>query len=51
MDQLVKVLGFAGSLRKDSYNRALLNAAVELAPKDVKLEICVLDGILLCLGR
>jgi chromate reductase len=45
MDQLAKVLGFAGSLRKDSYNRALLNAAVELAPKDVKLEICVLDGI------
>ena len=45
MNQPIKVLGFAGSLRKDSYNRALLNAAVELAVKDVKLEICTLDGI------
>jgi chromate reductase len=45
MDQPVKVLGFAGSLRKDSYNRALLSAAAELAPNDVNLEICILDGI------
>jgi hypothetical protein len=28
----VHILGFAGSLRQDSYNRALLRAARELAP-------------------
>lgn len=28
----IDVLGFAGSLRRDSYNRALLRAAIELAP-------------------
>jgi hypothetical protein len=28
----ITVLGFAGSLRKDSYNRALLRAAVEAPP-------------------
>jgi len=35
------VAAFAGSLRKDSYNRALLRAAVELAP--AQLRIVVLD--------
>lgn len=39
------ILGFAGSLRKGSYNKALLRAAVELAPKDVKLEIFDLKEI------
>ena len=29
----VRVLGFAGSLRSGSYNRAALRAAVELAPR------------------
>lgn len=33
------VLGIAGSLRKGSYNRALLNAAVELAPDGMTIEI------------
>jgi len=35
----VKVLGFAGSLRKDSYNRAALRAAQELLPQGMTLEI------------
>lgn len=35
----VKVLGFAGSLRKDSYNRAALQAAQELLPTGMTLEI------------
>ena len=39
------VLGFAGSLRKGSYNGAVLRAAVELAPPDVRLETFDLHGI------
>jgi len=35
----IRVLGFAGSLRKGSFNRALLRAAVELAPDDMELEV------------
>jgi chromate reductase len=34
----VRVLAFAGSLRQGSYNRALLRAAVELAPDGMRLE-------------
>jgi chromate reductase len=45
MEKIVNILGFAGSLRKDSFNRALLRAALELVPKDAKLEIFDLDGI------
>ena len=42
---MISILGFAGSLRKGSYNRALLRAAMELMPKDVKFEIFDLEGI------
>jgi chromate reductase len=45
MGNAVKVLGFAGSLRKESYNRSLLQAARELVPGDAELEIFDLDGI------
>jgi chromate reductase len=45
MEKIVSILGFAGSLRKDSYNRSLLRAALELVPKDAKLEVFDLDGI------
>jgi chromate reductase len=45
MDKSVTILGFAGSLRKDSYNKALLHAAKKLVPKDAKLEIFDLEGI------
>lgn len=45
MGKVVTILGFAGSLRKASYNKALLHAAVELAPKEVKIEVFDLDGI------
>jgi chromate reductase len=41
----VHVLGFAGSLRKESFNRALLRAASEILPQDVELEIFELEGI------
>ncbi len=33
------VLGFAGSLRRGSYNRALLRAAVELVPAGMAIEV------------
>jgi chromate reductase len=45
MERIVTILGFAGSLRKDSYNKALLRAALELAPKGAKLELFDLEGI------
>ena len=41
----LKILGFAGSLRVGSYNRALLRAAAELPPDDTTLEIFDLNGI------
>lgn len=45
MNRLITILGFAGSLRKNSYNKSLLRAAMELVPKDAKLEIFDLEGI------
>lgn len=45
MTRTFRILGFAGSLRKDSYNKALLRAALELLPKGVELEIFDLEGI------
>jgi chromate reductase len=41
----MKVLGFAGSLRKASFNKALLRAAVEVAPASMAIEIFDLEGI------
>jgi chromate reductase len=34
---VLRVLGIAGSLRKESYNRALLRAAIELAPPELEI--------------
>lgn len=45
MNKPVTILGFAGSLRKGSYNKALLRVAMELVPRDAKLEIFDLEGI------
>lgn len=45
MDDIIRILGFAGSLRKGSYNRAILRAAVELTPDDADLETFDLEGI------
>ena len=41
----IKVLGFAGSLRKASLNKMALNAAVKLAPENAKIEVFDLEGI------
>jgi chromate reductase len=45
MDKQLLILGFAGSLRNGSYNKALLRAAAELLPKEASLEIFDLEGI------
>jgi chromate reductase len=45
VDKSINILGFGGSLRKGSYNRALLQAAVELVPEGANLEIFELHGI------
>jgi chromate reductase len=39
------ILGIAGSLRRGSYNRALLRAAQQLAPEGSRIEVFELDGI------
>lgn len=41
----IKVLGFAGSLRQGSYNKALVRSAADLVPDDMQLEIFDLEGI------
>jgi chromate reductase len=41
----IKVLGFAGSLRKLSFNKMLLRVAVEVCPEEVALEVFDLEGI------
>jgi len=45
MGEPVKILGFVGSLRKGSYNKALMRAALELLPKDATIEVFDLEGI------
>ncbi len=45
MDKKIQILGFAGSLRKQSYNRAILAAALEMVPGDATLEVFDLEGI------
>ena len=39
-----KILGFAGSIRRGSYNRALIRTAVELCPPEASIEVFSLDG-------
>ena len=45
MSKPVRILGIAGSLRRDSYNRATLRAAMELAPEGASIETFELDDI------
>jgi len=41
----LSILGFAGSLRQGSYNRAILRAAQEMVPSEATLDIFDLAGI------
>lgn len=44
-ERAVKILGIPGSLRAGSFNRALIQSAIELAPTDVELELYLLSDI------
>ena len=44
MGNSIRILGIAGSLRKDSYNKAALRAATLLVPEGAEIEIFELDG-------
>ena len=44
MNDSIRILGIAGSLRKDSYNKAALRAATKLVPEGAEIEIFELDG-------
>ena len=42
---MTKILGISGSLRRQSYNTALLRAAQSLVSADVQLDVATLEGI------
>jgi chromate reductase len=45
MNNPVRILGIAGSLRQGSYNRSTLRAAIELAPDDAVIEEFDIGGL------
>jgi chromate reductase len=45
MADQISILGIAGSLRKDSYNKAAVRAAQSLCPEGAKLEIYDIAGL------
>ncbi len=45
MGKPVRILGIAGSLRRESYNRATLQAATQLVPEGATIQTFELDGI------
>jgi chromate reductase len=45
MSKQIRILGIAGSLRRESYNRAALRAATQLVPEGASIEIFELDGL------
>lgn len=44
-DRDLKVLGFAGSLRRGSFNRSLIGSCRELAPEGLTVDVFDIDGI------
>jgi chromate reductase len=45
MADKVRILGFSGSIRKGSYNKMALNAAVKLAPENAQIDVFDIEGI------
>ncbi len=45
MADQIRIFGFAGSLRKASFNKALLQVALEVVPEDAEIETFDLEGI------
>jgi chromate reductase, NAD(P)H dehydrogenase (quinone) len=45
MGKSIRILGIAGSLRRQSYNRAALRAATQLVPDGATIDVFELDGI------
>lgn len=45
MSENIRVLGIAGSLRRESYNKAALRAAQKLAPEGMSIDVFDLAGI------
>jgi len=41
----ITILGFAGSLRKNSFDKSILSAALEMVPEDATLEVFDLEGM------
>lgn len=44
MNKQIRILGIAGSLRQQSYNRAALRAATQLVPENATIEVFEIDG-------
>ncbi|MFC4352953.1 NADPH-dependent FMN reductase [Fodinicurvata halophila] len=42
---MTKILGLSGSLRKNSYNTALLRAAAAAAPQGVEVDVATIEGV------
>jgi len=45
MTKQIKILGIAGSLRRESYNKSALRAATQLVPEGASIEIFDIAGI------
>jgi len=45
MDKKIMILEFGGSLRKGSFNKALLRAALEVVPSDAELKVFEIGGM------
>src|SRR5690606_25732094 len=43
--RMTKLIGISGSLRKASFNKALLHAALPLAPEGVRFSVGTIEGI------
>jgi NAD(P)H-dependent FMN reductase len=42
---MATIIGIAGSVRRASYNAALLRAAIELAPANLQIEVASIRGV------